>query len=78
MASAGAAAAGAASCASASDGSSADDSVKPNAAQSPSSESAFRREIISVLISFSFPASLSLTRVRAADLPPFAMPQRAR
>ena len=45
------AAAGAASCASASNGSSADDSVKPNAAPSPSRESAFRREIISILIS---------------------------
>ena len=61
VAAAGAAAVPVASCASASNGSSADDSVKPNAAPSPSRESAFRREIISVLI-LTFP-SLSLTIV---------------
>ena len=50
-ASAGAAAGAAASCASASDGSSVDDNAKLNAAPNPSSDSAFRREIISILIS---------------------------
>ena len=60
VASAGAAAVPVASCASASNGSSADDSVKPNAAPSPSRESAFRREIISVLI-FWFISGLPVT-----------------
>jgi hypothetical protein len=50
VASAGAAAVPAASWASASNGSNAADSVKPSAAPSPSKESAFRRETISVLI----------------------------
>ena len=50
VASAGVAAVPAASWASASNGSKAADSVKPIAAPSPSRESAFRREIISVLI----------------------------
>jgi hypothetical protein len=50
VASAGVAAVPVASCASASNGSCTDDSVKPNAAPSPSKESAFRREIISVSI----------------------------
>ena len=63
VASAGAAAGVAASCASASNGSSADDSVKPNAAPSPSRESAFRREIISILAS-SFISGLPVTHDR--------------
>ena len=50
-----------ASWASASNGSNAADRVKPNAAPSPSRESAFRREIISVLIFRSLAVSLSLT-----------------
>jgi hypothetical protein len=50
VASAGATAVPAASCASASNGSNVDDRVKPNAAPSPSRESALRREIISVSI----------------------------
>ena len=63
VAGAGAAAGAAASCASASSGSSADDSVKPSAAPSPSRESAFRREIISILAS-SFISSLPVTHDR--------------
>ena len=59
----------AASCASASNGSSAEDSVKPSAAPSPSRESAFRREIVSMPISC-FISSLPVTHPRwAADLP---------
>ena len=45
------------------DGSSADDSVKPSAAPSPSSDSAFRREIISILAS-SFISGLPVTHDR--------------
>jgi hypothetical protein len=63
VAGAGAAAGAAASCASASSGSSADDSVKPSAAPTPSSDSAFRREIISILAS-SFISGLPVTHDR--------------
>ena len=63
VAAAGAAAAPAASCASASNGSNADDSVKPNAAPSPSRESALRRDTISVWI-FSPTCCLPLTHGR--------------
>ena len=79
VAAAGAAAGAAASCASASNGSSAEDSVKPSAAPSPSRESAFRREIVSMPISC-FISSLPVTHPRwAAGLHlPLAMPLRAR
>jgi hypothetical protein len=60
VASAGAAVVPVASWASASDGSSADDSVRPKAAPSPSSESAFRRDTISVWI-LSFNCCLPFT-----------------
>ena len=55
-----------ASCASASNGSNADDSVKPNAAPSPSKESAFRREIISGLI-LSFTSCLPSLAIAELD-----------
>jgi hypothetical protein len=60
VASAGAAVVPVASWASASDGCSADDSVRPKAAPSPSSESAFRRDTISVWI-LSFTCCLPFT-----------------
>jgi hypothetical protein len=60
VAAAGGAAVPVASCASASNGSSAGDSANPNAAPSPSSESAFRRDRISVWI-LSFTCCLPLT-----------------